>query len=417
MIRAMRRAGRIGFGVALGALLLAFLASAAGAATIKGRVTNEAGDPIQGITVCAKAPEYLYFGGCGWTHADGRYAIEELLEAGYHVGFSVDGSELNYAPQWYGGKAHPEESPLIAPMGGLLEGIDAVMGPGGQMVGRATDRGTGAPIADVGVCARLVGEFQEGAAAVTSCTRTDESGEYHLKSLGTGEYTVVFNSEFGPNYIRQAFPGNVAVTAGQVTGGIDAQLTPGVQIEGNVVDAATGSAPVGLLVPYSGLLACALDPTTEVRVQCTPIEAGHYVLPGLPLGTYVVAFALDYSHEGELGTPDGFVRRYWDEVQNFSEATPVGSATSTVISEIDAAISRGDEIPPPLPPSVGQGPIELAPASPPGEFRATPHAPKPKKLHCKKGFRRVTKSWHQRCVKIHRKKARHHAGRRKTSHR
>jgi hypothetical protein len=192
----------------------------------------------------------------------------------------------------------------------------------------------------------------------------------------------------------------------------------GGQITGRVTDRSTGAsiADVEVCATLVGLMTCALDSATERRVQCAPIEAdGHYVLSGLPLGTYVVAFAVDYYFPEEaVGPADGFVRRYWHEVQNFSEATPVGSNTPTVVSGIDAALTRGDEIFPPHPPSVIQGTIHPAPPSPPGEFRVKP---KPKRLHCKKGFRRVTKSRHQRCVKIHPKKARHHRGRRKASHR
>jgi hypothetical protein len=393
------------------ALALALWANAAGAATIKGKVTDEGGEGIQGIGVCAQAPFFVYPGDCAWSQPDGTYAIEGLLEVGYHVGFRVERPDQNYAPQWYNGKPHREEGELVAATGGLIEGIDAVMASGGQIVGRVTDRGTGAPVVDLEVCATLVGEFPEG--GFVECAGTDAAGEYDLRNLGTGEYSVQFRTGSGPNYIGETRPGNVSVTADQVTPGIDAQLSPGLQIEGHVTDAATGSAPVGLLAPFAGLSTCALDPATEARVRCAPIEAdGHYVLTGLPLTTYVVAFALDYSYEGEPVIPDGYVRRYWHEVQNFSEAAPVGSPTSTVISGIDATISRGDEIPPPQLPWVVQGTIHPAPQSPPGEHRAHP---KPKKLHCKKGFRRATKSRHQRCVKIHKKKIHHHKGRRKTS--
>lgn len=410
----MTRAGRIGIALVLGVLASALWASAAGAATIKGTVTDEGGVPIQGIGVCAQAPEYVYPGSrCAYSQSDGTYAIEGLPEAGFHVGFRVERQDQNYAPQWWGGVAHPEESPLVTATGGLIEGIDAVMHVGGRIVGRVSDRATGASIADIEVCAALVGEFPEG--RIIECARTDAAGQYDLRNLGTGEYTVQFRTGLGPNYIGEDRPGNVSVTAGQVTAGIDAQLRPGLRIEGHVTDAATGVAPVGLLAPYAGLSSCALDPATEARIQCAPIEAdGHYVLTGLPLGTYVVAFALDYSYEGVPGTPDGFVRRYWHEVQNFSEATPVGSPTPTVISGIDAAISRGDEIPPPQLPWVVQGTVRPAPLSPPGESRAHP---KPKKLHCKKGFRRVTKSRHRRCVKIRRKKAHRHRVRRKHPYR
>ena len=83
------------------------------------------------------------------------------------------------------------------------------------------------------------------------------------------------------------------------------------------------------------------------RVGCTwPQPDGHYALAGLPVGDYVIAFALDRIEDG-VAFPDGYVRRFWDEVQNFGEATPVGSATPTVISGIDASLSRGEEILPP----------------------------------------------------------------------
>lgn len=102
------------------------------------------------------------------------------------------------------------------------------------------------------------------------------------------------------------------------------------------------------------------------------------------------------------------MRRYRHEVQNFSEATPVGSSTSTVITGIDAAISRGDEILSSLPT------VQPAPIGP--RAKVGPHLRR-HKLHCKKHFRRVTKGHHQRCVKVHKKKARHHPTDRKTARR
>jgi hypothetical protein len=430
--------------LALGALALMVCTGAAAAATIKGTVTDEAGDPIEGITVCAQAPELMYAGNCDWgTDAEGHYAIEGLLEAGYHVGFYVEGNAtLNYVPQWYGGTAHPEEGAMVAAVGGLVEGIDAVMRPGGQITGTVTDRATGLPVEGVEVCADLVGYFQDG--EITYCRRTDADGEYDVKNLGTGSYRVEFRTDGGPNYVRENYGSEVAVTAGQVTGGIDAALAPGLQIEGDLTDAATGLPPETLLAPYSGLSVCALDPVTEARLGCTWVEGdGHYELAGLPLGTYVIAFALDRVEDG-YAFPDGYVRRFWDEVQNFDEATPVGSATPGVISGIDAALIRGDEI---LPPGVqGWEPPFDAPPSPPGEVGgpgtselgtsvdpaatgpastlatgAPRTAKSPSKAGarakaCKKGFRRAGKSRRGRCVKIP-GKVKYDPDRRQTSHR
>lgn len=301
---------RIGIGLASTAVALMVWAGAAGATTIKGRVTDEAGEPIPGITVCAEAPEGIYPGGCAWdgTDAEGRYAIEGLVAGGYLVGFFVEGNpSLNYVPQWYSRKAHPEEGIRVASEGGVAEGIDAVMQTGGQIVGTVTDRATGLPIEGVEVCTHQVGYFQTG--EVSYCDRTDAAGEYDVKNKGTGEYRVEFGfGGAGPNYVAENYPANVAVTAGQVTGGINAQMSGGLQIEGNVIDAATGRAPEYPVPAYGSSvtipMACALEPVTERRVECAGIENGHYVLPGLPLGMYVVSFALD-SFEDRVDIPDG----------------------------------------------------------------------------------------------------------------
>jgi hypothetical protein len=422
--------------LALGALALMAWAGTAAAATIKGTVTDEVGNPIAGITVCAQAPELMYAGGCDWgTDAEGHYAIEGVSESSYHVGFFVESNPtLNYVPQWYGEKAHPEEGAMVAAVGGVVEGIDAVMAPGGQITGTVTDRTTGLPVEGVEVCADLVGYFEDG--EIGYCRRTDASGEYDVKNLGTGSYKVEFRTDGGPNYIRQNYGSEVAVTAGQVTPGVNIALAPGLQIEGDLTDAATGLPPETLFAPYSGLSVCALDPATEARVGCIWVEEdGHYELAGLPPGEYVVAFALDRVEDG-YDFPDGFVRRFWDEVQNFGEATPVGSATPGVISGIDAALTRGEEI---LPPGAqAWEPPFGAPPSPPGEVGGTsgsasaaaalgaaaptvrPSAA-PRQVvagakACKKGFRRVAKSRGARCVKIHRK-VRYHPDRRQTSRR
>jgi hypothetical protein len=170
-----------------------------------------------------------------------------------------------------------------------------------------------------------------------------------------------------------------------------------------VVDAATGRAPEHPVPAYGTAetipSVCALDPATERRVGCASIEEdGSYAISGLPLGLYVISFALDPIAEGIDYAPDGFVRRYWREVQNFGEATPVGSMTSAVIGGIDAAISRGEEIMPTVPPLVVHPPLLQPPPPRP--------APRPK-LHCKKGFRKVTKRRHTRCVKARKGKAGH----------
>jgi hypothetical protein len=406
----MGTARKFGVGVTVGALALLVATAMASAATIKGRVTDEGESPIEGITVCAEGPNLAYAGGCDWgTDAEGRYAIEGISEVDYHVSFHVESNpNLNYAPQWYGGAAHPEEGALVAATGGLIENVNAVMKTGGQILGTVTDAGTGQPLQDVEVCADRVGFSEDG--EITYCRRTDGNGAYDVKNLNTGSYRVEFRADRGPNYERANYGSEVAVTAGQATAGIDIGLTAGLQIEGNLTDAATGGPAESLLAPFSGLSICALEPATEARVGCTWPEAdGHYALSGLPVGDYVIAFALDRIEDG-VDFPDGYVHRFWDEAQNFAEATPVGSLTPTVISGVDVALTRGEEI---LPPGVrlaggfgaasdGAGEV----ASPLMITARTPTA-KSHVAKCKKGFHRVTKSGQSRCVKVRKKPRKH----------
>jgi hypothetical protein len=420
---AMRGGRLIGTGLVLGAVAMLLWAGPATAfgGGIEGKVTDEAGAPIAGVTVCAQATAMFGHGECDrGTDAAGDYSIGGLAEGSYLVGFQVEGNPLlNYAQQWYDGVAHPEEGATVPVQEGeTTEGIDASMRTGGEIAGTVTDAVSGAPIEGVEVCEQQVGYLQTG--EVDYCAKTDAAGDYTVKNLDSGEYRVEFRTDEGPNYIAARYPTGVAVTAGQVSGGIDIGLRSGLQIEGDVTDAATGLPPDHLTSPdapfgiqYSSVLVCALEPGSERRVLCTSLEPdGHYVLAGLPVGSYVVSFGLDSIEEGFDLHPDGYVRRYWDEAASFGEATPVGSSTSTAIGGIDAALTRGEEV---LPPgvrvwSLGYG----APASPsaltngPAIPAPTAHAhrrvPSQVKRICRKGRRRVANGGHLRCVRIKKKK-------------
>jgi hypothetical protein len=149
---------------------------------------------------------------------------------------------------------------------------------------------------------------------------------------------------------------------------------------------------------------CALNTSTQARIKCASVETGgHYLIAGLPAGTYAVSFALDGVEEGLDLNPDGYVRRYWNEVPTFSEATLLAGTAGAVFHEIDAVLTRGEEVfpncevqsacPPPSPSTDSS----ITPTTLPQAMPVTPQ------LRCKRGFRRVTKSGHARCVRIARR--------------
>jgi Carboxypeptidase regulatory-like domain len=402
----------LGPATALCALAALFLAGSAAAATgeIHGKVTDHLGEPIAGITVCAEGIDSLVGNECDWTtDAEGKYSIGGLQEASYRVGFHVESNpSLNYVQQWYSGKAHPEEANPVLLAAGESREINDQMQTGGVIQGTVADHNTSLPIEGVEVCARLLGFFQDG--EVGYCGRSNAAGEFTVKNLGTGQYRLELETEGHVNYVEEQFPeppGSISLTAGGVIE-VEAFLEPGIEIEGTLTEAGTGTPIVGLLAPYSTPAICALSPATQERVKCATVESGgQYSIAGLPPGTYAVSFALDLVEDGFNLHPDGYVRRYWQEVPSFGEATLLAGTAGVVFDEIDAALTKGEEVFPncelpsacPQPPSAGEtssaGSVITTTTLPQAKPTTRPLA----RLRCKKGFRRAMKNGHARCVK------------------
>jgi hypothetical protein len=417
---ATMRWGRVlGLAVALCIMAALFSAGSAAAATgeIHGKVTDHLGEPIEGITVCAEGLTMLVGSECDWsTDAEGEYSIGGLQAASYRVGFHVESNpSLNYVPQWYSGKAHPEEADPVELAAGESKEIDAQLQTGGQVKGTVADHETDSPIKGVEVCARLLGFFQDG--EVGYCGRSDAAGKFTVKNLGTGQYRLEFRTERHVNYVEELFPeppNSIPLAAGGVIE-VEAHLVPGLEIEGTLTEAGTGTPISGLLTPNSVPSVCALNSATEARIKCASAEAGgQYSIPGLPPGTYAVAFALDWVEEGLDLHPDGYVRRYWQEVPAFDEAALLSASPGTVLGEIDAVLTKGEEVFPncevpsacPSLPSTG----ETSSGGDAGASTTTLPQVKPtvrppaRRPQCKKGFRRAKKNGHTRCVKVSKKK-------------
>jgi hypothetical protein len=409
------RGRMLGLTAALCVLAALFSAGSAAAATgeIHGKVTDHLGEPIAGITVCAEGLTPLTGNECDWnTDVEGKYSIGGLQATSYRVGFHVEGSpSLNYVQQWYSGKAHPEEADPVELAEGEHREINTQLQTGGEFRGTVADHETHLPIEGVQVCAQLLGFFETG--EVGYCARSNAAGEFAVKSLGTGQYRLEFRTEGHVNYVDELLPGpqgSIPLTAGGVIE-VEAHLVPGIEIEGTLTEIGTGAPIAGLLAPHSVPAICALDPTTQARVKCATVESGgQYSIAGLPAGTYAVSFAVDWVEDGLDLHPDGYVRRYWQEVPSFPEATLLAGTAGAVFDEIDAILTQGEEVFPncevqsacPPPPSSS----ETSSAGNANVPTATlPHAkpttqPPTGRTRCKKGFRRVMKSGHARCVRI-----------------
>jgi len=228
---------------------------------------------------------------------------------------------------------------LAASLTALALGLGAPAGaaaaPGrGAIEGVVTDAASGAAIGGVEVCAfpdqaveTLSAEELE--AALTCVTSADDGG-YAIQGLFAGEYEVSFAapSVAGLDYIGQSWngvvsgePDPVTVTAGAVTAGIDARLSHGGEIGGEVTDQATGA-------PIAHALVCALEPGTEISLACAfTAEDGGYELTALSAGDVVVGFAAD-----------GHAVQYYDGAQSNTAARQLTVRPPALIESVDAAL-------------------------------------------------------------------------------
>lgn len=114
-------------------------------------------------------------------------------------------------------------------VGALCLLLTPALAAAGTIEGTVTDEATSEPIDGVTVCGFVIGTD------INSCDDTNAAGGYAVTGLPTNSsYKVEFNGESGPGYETEYYDDKsswikanpVAVTAGAVTAGIDAQLTP-----------------------------------------------------------------------------------------------------------------------------------------------------------------------------------------------
>ncbi len=133
---------------------------------IRGRVYRAEDDaPVPGVKVCAK-----WFGGTAAADDQGRYEITGLSAGVYQV-------YLRELPVEF--TAAAVENVTVEP-GGVVEGIDLKVIPGFEITGTVTDKDTGKPIADAGICCNTAQQPKAGIS--WPLVRTGADGRYCLRA-------------------------------------------------------------------------------------------------------------------------------------------------------------------------------------------------------------------------------------------
>ena len=315
-------------------------ASAAASGAISGTVVDAAdGTPIEEIRVCAEASG-IGFGGCGYTDADGAYAISGIAPGSYKVAFSVTpGSGLNYIAQYYDGAGSwVEADPVTVADGATKSGVDAEMHAGWRIAGEVTAATGGAPLDSIEVCAFATA----GPGAPAGCVGTDGDGEYAIASLPSGSYKIRFAPGFGeisagefgrPNYVTQYFSGKatkaqadaVTATAGTTTPDVDAAMAVGGVVSGLVTDAASGD-------PVEGVEVCPQQGSLEEPTGCDNTDAdGKYSISGLATGSYKIGLTPSFGDQTHA-------RQYYDGKATLAAANAVAVTQGGAVGGIDAEL-------------------------------------------------------------------------------
>ena len=125
--------------------------------TVSGRVTNEPGAPLEGISVSANSTSSAF--AMAVTDADGRYTVAGLGTGSYRVWFS-DARGRGYVAEYYDDASYSAATLIDVGFGTQIVGIDAVLALGASLSGRVTNE-AGEPLADVSVGATSLARRRE----------------------------------------------------------------------------------------------------------------------------------------------------------------------------------------------------------------------------------------------------------------
>ena len=272
-------------------------------AAIVGHVTDQAGKPVS--AVCVAIVGATGAGGLGDFGAlvidhGGRYSAANLPPGQYLVQFSGlfarnrGCGRSPYADQQFSGVGFGARPDLIfAAAGKVTGGVNAALSLAGKIRGVASDK-SGRAIANICVTATdpRTGTTAEGFSG--------RHGQYVLPGLPAGRYQVEFSSscggffftgETGPNFANQWYKGRatragaslVVVRGGQTTPNIDAAMTPGGTISGQVTYQPNQR-------PVSFVCVLAYTPNLGSVTLSLTDRRGRYSIDGLSTGRYILEF-------------------------------------------------------------------------------------------------------------------------------
>ena len=307
-------------------------AAAVDSATISGVVTAPGGVPLRGVGVFLRtaAEEMSGYSQHVFSDGAGRYAFSDVPAGEYKILFQPQREEptsYNYVAEWWQNRPdHASATVITLSAGDAEQDVSAELTPGASLSGTITN-GSGAPIPNAVIWARLVGGREYSA-------ESDRYGRYMVGGLPSGTYNLKFDSpwrgseaiyidEWWDNAPARSTAASIALATGQAKTGFDPQLSTGSTISGRVLD--LDGQPLSLVYVQARRVG-----GEEPYQHGTHSGDGSYAISGLPAGRYDLAFTVDL--------PTGYVFEMWRDAPWDDGETTITVGNDEVVELEDARV-------------------------------------------------------------------------------
>lgn len=300
-------------------------ASLAPAASISGRIYDEAGQPLTGARVEVFDLDQRWITGATADGA-GFYTAGGLSPRTYKLKFNAPYGE-NFLSEWYADKASfAEADPIsIVSTGQEITGIDAVLRSGASISGLITDT-EGTPLKFVTVW------LKNSNGTTAASTSTNSLGQYQILGLPAGSYRIRFGDSSG-EYLPEWYenqPSEIGAKIVSLADGqhliIDATLEKAGSISGRLTDKFGN--------PIGGGFVYATQDGAFKSYGAVSQTNGVFSVTGLPSGAYKVRFSAT-----------GYDEEWFNDKPDFAQADPITVTEGQQVTGIEAALELTNRSP------------------------------------------------------------------------
>jgi len=255
----------------------------------------------------------------------GNFIITGLRTGSYTLFFGA--ASLNYVDEWWNDKATLATADYFTVTAGLTvsdRNVDLV-------AGSSSIEGNVKGVANSNLPSASVLVYTPAGELVTN-TFTDASGNFVINGLAAGSYKLFLFA--GGNYLGEwwndkasrELADSIPVTTGGAVTGINAVLSAGGMITGNVKNSSSAN--------ISGVLVSAIDPDGNSVWQSLTDAGGNFTIARLPTGRYTLSF----------GDTTTFAGEWWNDKETRETADYFAVTAGLTASEKNASLAAWSTI-------------------------------------------------------------------------